>query len=77
MDAKAVRSILKNAQPDKCVFPEQMTQRELGVKLFEANASIDECPTPEMRRGWLWASRASAWADAAAYLVSQGQEVSL
>jgi hypothetical protein len=70
-----VKLILQNSQAPSYVPP--VSPKQLGVKLFEAGQPISACLSADMRRGWLWALRASAWASGSAYMVGQGVEVSL
>ncbi len=68
-------SVLRQAQTPAYVPP--VTPRQLGIKLFEDGCPVDACLTPDMRRGWIWAHRMSSYANAAEYMVSQGEAVTI
>lgn len=65
-----ITRILDLAQMPNYVPP--ISPRALGIRLFEAGQPIDACVCESMRRGWLWAWRASSDAATSAYLVGQG-----
>lgn len=68
MDVKLILRIPQTAPS----YVAPLSPRQLGIKLFEAGEPVDACTCISMRRGWLWALRASAWADGSEYLVRQG-----
>jgi hypothetical protein len=51
--------------------------RKLGGELFRSGEAFNEKWLPPVRAGWLRANRAQGWADGSAYMVGQGQEVTL
>ena len=65
-----IKRILPLVQMPNYVPP--TTPHGLGVRLFEAGKPIDACISVSMRRGWLWAWRASSDALTSAYLVANG-----